>query len=420
MKREILSNGMKILYNQMTNTHSVTIGLYVKAGSAYEESRQNGITHLLEHLHFRRLGELSQNELYYRMESIGSTLRASTYRDFLKFSMKIAPEYIPDCIYIFKKLICTDKWDIDSLEKEKEVVINQINEKNEYVSIESLVRKTVFAGSALSNDIMGSEESVKHLTLVEITEYKKKIFNKNNMIFCVTGNFNETDKNLIQDELGGLNIPDGREITGIVLPSKFKKRGPTVVFKSHPSKLLDVNLSFDITYNEDDFTEINLLNCIIGEGVGSRLQTRIREELLYTSDILSYLEIYSKFCVLNIEFSIISDLLNDCLTDIVDILNLIKRNITKRDLDVSLPFYTTNSVFNEDDTEQMNFILAYYSFILGINYYELHSDSIKETIDDLHSIAREVFIPGNACIAVMGETDRISKNMIKKILLKLD
>ena len=92
MDEFILNNGFHIASFSMPNTHSITVGLYIRAGSKYESFEENGITHFLEHLHFRRLGDLSQQDLYYNMESIGGTLRAQTGRDYLKFSMKILPK----------------------------------------------------------------------------------------------------------------------------------------------------------------------------------------------------------------------------------------------------------------------------------------------------------------------------------------
>ena len=52
---------------------------------------------MLEHMYFRKLGDLAQADLYYKMESVGSTLIASTYRDFIKFTMKVAPVYLKTC-----------------------------------------------------------------------------------------------------------------------------------------------------------------------------------------------------------------------------------------------------------------------------------------------------------------------------------
>lgn len=64
-------------------------------------------------------------------------------------------------------------------------------------------------------------------------------------------------------------------------------------------------------------------------------------------------------------FRKLGNLVEKSLEEIVMILNDVKDNITKRDLDISLPFYTVNQIFDEDDTEKMNFKLAYESFILN-------------------------------------------------------
>ena len=65
-----LSNGLTFIYYPISNAQSVEIGLYVKAGSRYETKSNNGITHLLEHMHFRQLGNMSQEEIYKQTECI--------------------------------------------------------------------------------------------------------------------------------------------------------------------------------------------------------------------------------------------------------------------------------------------------------------------------------------------------------------
>lgn len=98
-----LPNGIKTIYYPIQQTHSITIGLYIKVGSRYENSSNNGITHLLEHLHFRRLGVLTQEEIYHNMESLGSTLRAATHKDFVRYHMKVRPKHLNECIVFLRK-----------------------------------------------------------------------------------------------------------------------------------------------------------------------------------------------------------------------------------------------------------------------------------------------------------------------------
>lgn len=201
-----LKNGLRILYYPMKNTHSVTFGLYVKAGLAYNNEKKTGITHFLEHLHFRRLGDISQNELYYRMECLGSTLRAATYKDFLKFSMKIIPENLKQVLDIFVHIIHAMEWTNEEFEKEKQVVINQILEKGDYLTLQQEVNKVIFKDHMLSENIMGSVDSVNSISIEDIKKYKKECFKTSNILFCITGNVKKDDFDIVKDVLQNISL----------------------------------------------------------------------------------------------------------------------------------------------------------------------------------------------------------------------
>lgn len=102
-----LKNGLEVWVSRLPNTHSVTVDLFVRSGVAYETSDKLGITHLLEHLIFRELQGFSQRELYFFMESLGTTLKAVTYRDFLRFYLKVLPENAVNVTKIFKSILQT-------------------------------------------------------------------------------------------------------------------------------------------------------------------------------------------------------------------------------------------------------------------------------------------------------------------------
>ena len=48
--REVLSNGLTILTEQMDHIRSVSMGIWLKAGSRNEEPEVNGISHFVEHM----------------------------------------------------------------------------------------------------------------------------------------------------------------------------------------------------------------------------------------------------------------------------------------------------------------------------------------------------------------------------------
>ena len=48
-----LSNGIPVVFEEIPYLRSVSFGVYVKAGSAFETKENNGISHLLEHMFFK-------------------------------------------------------------------------------------------------------------------------------------------------------------------------------------------------------------------------------------------------------------------------------------------------------------------------------------------------------------------------------
>lgn len=417
MKYLILDNGLGVLFHSMPNTHSITLGLYVRAGQAYNDENHIGITHLLEHMHFRRLGKMSQDELYYKMESIGSSLRAVTYRDFLKFTMKITPDRLAGAIEIFQNLFKADEWTDDEFMKEKQVVMNQIKSKGNYLSLEQETRKVIFRDHSLLHDIMGSIEDVELIDKEDLREYKNKIFNSLNILFCITGNVSDSDCQNMINKLQLSTISRTVEKKKIDCPKYFHRRRPDIGFVSvQDENFLEVNISFDITYNKESKDLLTILNCILGEGVGSRLQKNIREEKGYTSDIASYIEWYQDFAVLHVNFSVEKQNFLVCFEEIIKIIKQLQENITKRDLDVSLPFYTTNQIFYEDDTEEMNFQLAYNRLVLNMNYQVPNLQNNGSTILKLQGLAKEIFVKKNICVVVVGNTRGITKKSLVQII----
>ena len=93
---------------------------------------------------------MTQDELYYKMESMGSTLRAATYYDFVRFSMKARPEYLPGCVDIIRRIIETDEWAEDDVRAELSVIENQLEERDYGNTFESLQRGCIYGDSALS------------------------------------------------------------------------------------------------------------------------------------------------------------------------------------------------------------------------------------------------------------------------------
>ena len=90
--------------------------------------------------------------------------------------MKIHPVYFEDAVSIVRELLYTSGWDDEEFQKEKQVVINQIKENDEYFDINRKAKQFIFRNNMFGNDIMGTVKSVSSLKLNELKDYKNKMF----------------------------------------------------------------------------------------------------------------------------------------------------------------------------------------------------------------------------------------------------
>ena len=91
MRNIILKNGIRLVYYRMENVHSAVLSLCFKTHDM--EEKPCGTAHMTEHMFFRRANSLCQQELYHMAEEIGSEMRGTTYKDMMRFSMKVRPMY---------------------------------------------------------------------------------------------------------------------------------------------------------------------------------------------------------------------------------------------------------------------------------------------------------------------------------------
>lgn len=418
-----LKNGINVCYYPIKNAYSVALGLYINLGVKDESVENNGITHLLEHLHFRKLGDWDQKDIYYHMNKIGAILSGSTYKELLKFSIKARPIYFFECLEFFLRILTTYDWTEQQLFDEKKIVMNELHEKESYMDISKYVDEIVWNNSSLALPIIGNEHSIENVTLEEIIKYKKQHFCVGNMTLIITGDVSEDCIQKALDKIEKIYInkylleSTNKQSISIDMTNK----GFNANFIDCDWDYVDVNISFNIDNSNSEVAA--LLNSIIGGGIGSMLSNTIREQYGLVYDIFSRLDIYNERSVMNIEFSTAKKNICRCLREVIVILNLVKQNISAEDIEANIIYFTENSWFLLENPENLNEELGWKAFTM-----EKISFSIEEKIErykkinqqTLMDFAKKIFLSENASVIILGQTSNITKNEIKSIISELD
>lgn len=419
MYEEMLENGIKFLCYPIPHAYSTSIGLYIKSGSKYEAPEQQGISHFLEHMHFRGSGTNEQKRLYVLTQKMGTDLERKTYKELTQFQLKIRPEYLIQASIIIKNVIENYSWNEEHMEAEKKIILEEIAEKSDYLSIHSCLDEFLWPGQPISKNILGTEESVSGITLNDILQYKRARFIPGNLCIIVTGAVENENIYEITNIFRQIKLNNSNQTNKNLIFDETNQQKADIHFKYCNWNCLDICLSFETGDHKNDMKKLLLLNSILGGGDGSRLQNALKEENGYSYNV--YTEIYenwdsSKFCIY---FSAQKENLYKTFKLIVQTVQYIKSNMTELELILNKPYFINNIWFDLENPQALNEQIGWDMFLYERDMYNI-DNKIKKfkkiTKEDLQDIAKRVFRPENMLVVILGNTKGINKRNLNQII----
>jgi len=85
MKRHVFDNGLVVITHEKHDNPLVSIHIWVRCGSIYENSDKRGISHFYEHMIFRGTNEVRVGEINRSIEKWGGTVNAVTSKDYTQY-----------------------------------------------------------------------------------------------------------------------------------------------------------------------------------------------------------------------------------------------------------------------------------------------------------------------------------------------
>ena len=326
---------MEKYFIPMQHTHSCVAGLYFHGGNIVENGENRGISHLLEHMIFRRLDTLKMKELYRNLNRRGFNLRGFTNEKMIGFYIQTPPEKINDAADLLLKILHKYDYTNEEVEAEKRVVLRQIDEKSVYFFDKKTNRK-YYRNTPFAKLIMGRQKDVEKIDVNMVNEYKDKMFCCENAVFIMTGNFTDEVQERINHKIEQIDGNDGRK--GIyapemdeVLPKHFGKRTEKDdLLVDCGYSLCDVSVSFDISRECNPFAVDMLMNIFVN-GDGAKLQWKLKDKNGWTGDVFGSIENFANFARFKIDYAVAEEDLPDSMICFAKTLQKAKENLSEKD-----------------------------------------------------------------------------------------
>ena len=120
-----LSNGVKVVFDEIASANSACVGFFVKAGSVDEDDSNRGISHIIEHMMFKGTGNRSGVELSEEFDSLGISINAFTSEECTCYYAKSLPENLLKAIELYTDMLMYPLFDKKELGRELKVILEE-------------------------------------------------------------------------------------------------------------------------------------------------------------------------------------------------------------------------------------------------------------------------------------------------------
>ncbi len=295
LEREIecarLSNGIRVITEAMPHVRSVSVGVWVNAGSRRESGEQCGLSHFIEHMVFKGTRRRTAEQIARSVDSIGGNLDAFTSKELVSFNTKVLDEHLPVAFDVIADLVSNPLFAEEDIEKEKGVILEELKMEadNPEYQVHEAFSSNFWKDHALGRPILGTRETIKGFNRTMIEDYYRTVYAPRNVLITAAGN-------LKHDRLVALAREHFEGLPGAeAMPQEAAPRTHARITLRNKSALEQVHLclgvpSFPVAH-EMRFPSY-VLNTMLGGSMSSRLFQNIREKRGLVYAVFSELNAY--------------------------------------------------------------------------------------------------------------------------------
>ncbi|MFV0343727.1 MAG: M16 family metallopeptidase [Anaerocolumna sp.] len=286
INRKKLSNGITVVIETMPYLRSAAFGIWIKVGSGDENEKNNGISHIIEHMLFKGTKNRTAKKIADDMARIGGDINAYTSKECTSFYAVTLDEHLPIAIEILGDMLNNSLIDEKALHKEKGVILEEIDMYDDSPEdlVHEMMQMKIWDNHPLGYQISGTKENVKAVTREDIIAFMDKYYVGDNMVISVAGNFDvEEIFQVIEKNFSSISCGERNEGT------KGPVYQPIMYTKEKDVEQLHLNIAFEsIVSDGKEKYVLTILNAVLGGSINSRLFQEIRENQGLTYTIYSY------------------------------------------------------------------------------------------------------------------------------------
>jgi predicted Zn-dependent peptidase len=183
---ETLENGLRLLWMHLPHVHSASLHAYVATGPAYEKPQNNGVSHMLEHLHMaitRR--HPTRAELTQAFVRLPLHRDAETETDLLCFTFELAPPILGEAAELLGDILELHPYPPEVIETERRLLLSELASMAAY---EARWPRLLFGKHPFGLPQGGTPRTIGRLSAEQIEQFDQASFSPERIVVTAVGN----------------------------------------------------------------------------------------------------------------------------------------------------------------------------------------------------------------------------------------
>lgn len=401
--KTVLDNGVRIISEQMDYLRSVSLGIWVDAGSRDEDETENGISHFIEHMVFKGTRNRSSLQIAKELDAIGGLSNAFTAKENTCFHARVLGRHFTLLADIFSDIFLNSTFDPSDMDRERQVILQEISmvEDTPDDNIHVLFNRFFWKDHPVGMSILGTGETVSSLKRETILSYIKKFYVPERIIVAAAGDVDHQSvisyfKPVLESLPTGVACPDRT--------SPYPNAGVSV----HNKNLEQVHICLGgeaPSLESDKRFASAIFNTILGGNMSSRLFQEIRENRGLAYSVYSFLSAYMDTGLLGVYVATDPRNVNPVLATIrKEIRKISQGELSGSDLSAVKEHLIGGIYLSSESSDGRMMRIAKNELNFGryVEYEELVSSLEKVTVDEVITISNSIFREGKVSLTTLG------------------
>ena len=388
-----LDSGIRLILNSMDSVRSLSIGIWCNNGSVNENDDEQGISHFIEHMLFKGTKNRDHFQIVNEIDKLGGQMNAFTSKECTCFYVKCLDEHFYATAEVLTDMICNPTFPAYELEKEKGVVIEEINMNSDDpddVAFD-ILEDNVYHGMGMAHPVLGTKDTVSSFTHDKLDEYYFDHYTRDEIIVSIAGSFDR--KEVIEYfEEKFYNLKEHRECATDKNVSVTAAGGYIEVTKDIEQAHIAMGIRLFPAEDPRRYP-LTLLCNLLGGGMSSRLMQNVRVKKGLAYSVYSMTGFYSHTGLFVICAGVAKDKVDEALGAIKEELDRLKGNdISTEEFQSSKEQLKSSFIFGQESVQNLMInnarnLLTYGRCITPSEVLNMIDDI---TLDDINNVKKEI------------------------------